>query len=93
MSKTKKEDIPVFTKEGKTAIGGGSLPGQTLPTKLIIIKPPCPVEIFLKNCTHLAHHFWEGKKKNFLSWILAALTPSSDNSVIKIITSVYSKMK
>jgi L-seryl-tRNA(Ser) seleniumtransferase len=32
--KLEKEDIPVFTKEGQTAIGGGSLPGQTLPTSL-----------------------------------------------------------
>ncbi|GAH92340.1 unnamed protein product, partial [marine sediment metagenome] len=28
--KLKKEDIPAFTKDGQTAIGGGSLPGQTL---------------------------------------------------------------
>jgi len=48
LSKLKQENIPVFLNEGNTAIGGGSLPGQTLPTQLIYIKPPCSVEFFSK---------------------------------------------
>jgi len=91
--KLKKEDIPAFTKEGQTAIGGGSLPGQTLPTKLIIIKPPCPVEIFSKELRSFSPPLMGRKEKEFFILDPRCIDPSSDNLVIKIITSVYSKMK
>ncbi len=91
--KLKKEDIPAFTKEGQTAIGGGSLPGQTLPTKLIIIKPPCPVEIFSKELRSFSPPLLGRKEKEFFILDPRCIDPSSDNLVIKIVTSVYSKMK
>ena len=91
--KLKKEDIPAFTKEGQTAIGGGSLPGQTLPTKLIIIKSPCPVEIFSKELRSFSPPLLGRKEKEFFILDPRCIDPSSDNLVIKIITSVYSKMK
>jgi len=91
--KLEKEDIPAFTKEGQTAIGGGSLPGQTLPTKLIIIKPPCPVEIFSKELRSFNPPLLGRKEKEFFILDPRCIDPSSDNLVIKIITSVYSKMK
>ena len=91
--KLKKENIPAFTKEGETAIGGGSLPGQTLPTKLIIIKPPCPVEIFSKELRSFSPPLLGRKEKEFCILDPRCIDPSSDNLVIKIITSVYSKMK
>jgi len=91
--KLKKEDIPTFTKEGETAIGGGSLPGQTLPTKLIIIKPPCPVEIFSKELRLFSPPLLGRKEKEFFILDPRCIDPSSDNLVIKIITSVYFKIK
>lgn len=91
--KMEKEDIPVFTKEGQTAIGGGSLPGQTLPTKLIVIKPPCPVEIFSKELRLFSPPLLGRKEKEFFILDPRCIDPSSDNLVIKIIKSVYSKMK
>ncbi len=91
--KLKKEDIPAFTKEGETAIGGGSLPGQTLPTKLIIIKPPCPVEIFSKELRLFSPPLLGRKEKEFFILDPRCINPSSDNLVTKIITSVYFKMK
>ena len=91
--KLKKEDIPAFTKEGQTAIGGGSLPGQTLPTKLIIIKPPCPVEIFSKELRLFSPPLLGRKEKEFFILDPRCIDPSSDNLVIKIITSVYFKLK
>jgi L-seryl-tRNA(Ser) seleniumtransferase len=91
--KLKKEDIPAFTKEGQTAIGGGSLPGQTLPTKLIIIKPPCPVEIFSKELRLYSPPLLGRKEKEFFILDPHCIDPSSDNLVIKIIKSVYFKMK
>jgi len=91
--KLKKEDIPAFTKEGQTAIGGGSLPGQTLPTKLIIIKPPCPVEIFSKELRLFSPPLLGRKEKEFFILDPRCINPSSDNLVTKIITSVYFKMK
>jgi len=91
--KLKKEDIPAFTKEGQTAIGGGSLPGQTLPTKLIMIKPPCPVEIFSKELRLFSPPLLGRKEKEFFILDPRCIDPSSDNLVIKIIKSVYFKMK
>ncbi len=89
----KKEDIPAFTKEGQTAIGGGSLPGQTLPTKLIIIKPSCPVEIFSKELRLYSPPLLGRKEKEYFILDPRCIDPSSDNLVIKIIKSVYSKTK
>jgi len=91
--KLKEKDIPVFTKEGQTAIGGGSLPGQTLPTKLIIIKSPCPVEIFSKELRLYNPPLLGRKEKEYFILDPRCIDPSSDNLVIEIITSVYSKMK
>lgn len=91
--KLEKENIPAFTKEGQTAIGGGSLPGQTLPTKLIIIKPPCPVEIFSKELRSFSPPLLGRKEKEFFILDPRCIDPSSDNLVIKIITSIYFKMK
>jgi len=89
----KKEDIPAFTKEGQTAIGGGSLPGQTFPTKLIIIKPPCPVEIFSNELRLFSPPLLGRKEKEFFILDPRCIDPSSDNLVVKIIKSVYSKLK
>jgi L-seryl-tRNA(Ser) seleniumtransferase len=89
----KKEDIPAFTKEGETAIGGGSLPGQTLPTKLIMIKPPCPVEIFSKELRLYRPPLLGRKEKEYFILDPRCIDPSSDNLVIKITKSVYSKLK
>ncbi|MBA7642358.1 L-seryl-tRNA(Sec) selenium transferase [subsurface metagenome] len=91
--KLKKEDIPAFIKEGQTAIGGGSLPGQTLSTKLIIIKPPCSVEIFSKELRLFSPPLLGRKEKEYFILDPRCIDPSSDNLVIKIITSVYFKMK
>jgi len=91
--KLKKEDIQVFIKEGETAIGGGSLPGQTLPTKLIIIKPPCPVEIFSKELRLYRPPLLGRKEKEFFILDPRCIDPSSDNLVVKIIKSVYAKLK
>jgi len=91
--KLKKEDIHAFTKDGQTAIGGGSLPGQTLPTKLITIKSPCPVEIFSKELRLFSPPLLGRKEKEFFILDPRCIDPSSDNLVIKIITSVYFKMK
>lgn len=91
--KLKKEDIPAFTKDGQTAIGGGSLPGQTLPTKLIMIKSPCPVEIFSKELRLFSPPLLGRKEKEFFILDPRCIDPSFDNLVVKIIASVYSKMK
>ncbi|OGD14847.1 L-seryl-tRNA(Sec) selenium transferase [Candidatus Atribacteria bacterium RBG_19FT_COMBO_35_14] len=89
----KKKDIPAFTKAGETAIGGGSLPGQTLPTKLIVMKPPCSVEIFSKELRLCRPPLLGRKEKELFILDPRCIDPSSDNLVIKILTSVYSKMK
>lgn len=91
--KLKEKDISAFTKEGQTAIGGGSLPGQTLPTQLIYIKPPCSVEIFSKELRLFRPPLLGRKEKEYFVLDSRCIDPSSDNLVIKIITSIYSKLK
>jgi len=91
--KLKQENIPVFLNEGNTAIGGGSLPGQTLPTQLIYIKPPCSVEFFSKELRLFSPPLLGRKEKNYFVLDPRCIDPSDDNLIIKIITSVYFKIK
>jgi len=91
--KLKNENIPAFLEEGQTAIGGGSLPEQSLPTKLVIIKPPGPVEIFSKELRLGSSPLLGRKEKENFVLDPRCFDSSDDNLVIKIIKSVYSKMK
>ena len=91
--KLKNENIPAFLEEGQTAIGGGSLPEQSLPTKLVIIKPPGPVEIFSKELRLGSPPLLGRKEKENFVLDPRCFDSSDDNLVIKIIKSVYSKMK
>ena len=91
--KLKNENIPAFLEEGQTAIGGGSLPEQSLPTKLVIIKPPGPVEIFSKELRLGSPPLLGRKEKENFVLDPRCFDSSDDNLVIKIIKSVYFKMK
>jgi L-seryl-tRNA(Ser) seleniumtransferase len=91
--KLKNENIPAFLEDGQTAIGGGSLPEQSLPTKLVIIKPPGPVEIFSKELRLGSPPLLGRKEKENFVLDPRCFDSSCDNLVIKIIKSVYSKMK
>ena len=50
------------TYDGFSTVGGGSLPDQTLPTKLITIEPPYAVEDFAKRLRLSSHPFSGGLK-------------------------------
>jgi L-seryl-tRNA(Ser) seleniumtransferase len=91
--KLKNENIPAFLEEGQTAIGGGSLPEQSLPTKLVIIKTPGPVEIFSKELRLGSPPLLGRKEKENFVLDPRCFDSSCDNLVIEIIKSVYSKMK
>ena len=88
-----KENIFVFTEEGETAIGGGALPGQTLPTRLIFIKPPIPVEEFSKYLRLSSPPLLGRKEKEHFVLDLRTIDPSLDQLVIKIIKSGLGKIK
>jgi len=87
------EDIPVFLKDGNTAIGGGALPGQTLPTQLIYIKPLCSVEIFSKELRLFHPPLLGRKEKKFFILDPRSFDSHYDNLVVKIIKTVYFKQK
>lgn len=77
--------IPSLICDGFSAMGGGSLPDQTLPTKLIAIDPPCSVEDFagrLRLTTPPLLGRIEGDR-----FVIDPRTimPSLDETVIKII--------
>jgi len=88
-----KENIFAFTEEGETAIGGGALPGQTLPTRLIFIKPPIPVEEFSKYLRLSSPPLLGRKEKEHFVLDLRTIDPSLDRLVIKIIKSELGKIK
>jgi len=88
-----KENIPVFLKEGQTAIGGGSLPGQTLPTQLIYIKPSCSLKSFSKELRLFNPPLLGRKEKEYFVLDPRSFETIYDELVIKIIKKVYSKTK
>ncbi len=89
----KKAAIPVFIREGQTAIGGGSLPGQTLPTTLVVITPPVPVETFSRELRLSSPPLLGRKEREDFTLDPRGIDPSLDDLVIKIIKSVYAKLK
>ncbi|GAB4115150.1 MAG: L-seryl-tRNA(Sec) selenium transferase [Candidatus Caldatribacteriota bacterium] len=88
-----KENIPTLTEEGETAVGGGALPGQTLPTRLILIKPPVPVEEFSKYLRFSSPPLLGRKEKEYFVLDLRTIDPALDELVIEIIKSVWLKIK
>jgi len=91
--KLKEENIPTFNKKGETAIGGGSLPGQSLPTELVVIKPPCPAKIFSQALHSYRPPLVGRKEKEFFILDPRCIDPSLDKLVINIIKSTYSKLQ
>ena len=88
-----KENIPVIVKEGATAIGGGSLPGQTIPTKLICLKPSCSVEIFSKKLRLYNPPLLGRKEKEYFVLDPRTFEAYYDTLVIKILKEIYYRTK
>lgn len=73
------------TYDGFSTVGGGSLPGQTLPTKLIAIEPPYAVEDFAKRLRFSSPPLLGRIEDNRFVIDPRTIMPSLDGTVIKII--------
>ncbi len=74
--------------DGFSTIGGGSLPDQTLPTKVIAIEPPYGVEDFAKRLRLSSPPLLGRIEGNHFLIDPRTIMPSLDNTVIKIIQNV-----
>lgn len=73
------------TYDGFSTVGGGSLPDQTLPTKLIAIEPPYPLEDFAKRLRLSSPPLLGRIEDNRFVIDPRTIMPSLDGTVIKII--------
>lgn len=73
------------TYDGFSTVGGGSLPDQTLPTKLIAIEPPYAVEDFAKRLRLSSPPLLGRIEDNRFVIDPRTITPSLDETVIKVI--------
>jgi len=73
------------TYDGFSTVGGGSLPDQTLPTKLIAIQPPYAVEDFAKRLRLSSPPLLGRIEDNRFVIDPRTIMPSLDGTVIKII--------
>jgi len=77
--------------DGFSTVGGGSLPDQTLPTKLISIEPPCAVEDFAKRLRFSSLPLLGRIEDNRFLIDPRTIMPSLDETVIKIIQNTLFK--
>ena len=72
-------------------VGGGSLPDQTLPTRLVAVEPPYPVVDFTYRL-RLATPPLLGRVEDEQFLIdMRTVMPSLDDTLVKVIESVSSK--
>lgn len=76
------------TCDGFSTVGGGSLPDQTLPTKLIAIEPPYPVEDFIRRLRLTSPPLLGRIEADRFVIDPRTIMPSLDGMVIKIIQKV-----
>lgn len=78
------------TCDGFSTVGGGSLPDQTLPTKLVAIRPPYPVEDFAKKLRFSSPSLLGTIEDNHFLIDLRTVMPSLDDVVLGIIQNALS---
>lgn len=88
VDRLKEAGIKAEIGEGQSTVGGGSLPDQTLPTKIITLKPPCSVEDFTAGL-RLAQPPLIGRIENDNLLIdMRTVLPALDDTLVKVIKSV-----
>ena len=76
------------TLDSSSTVGGGSLPDETLPTKVIAIEPPYAVEDFAQRLRLSSPPLLGRIEGNHFLIDPRTIMPSLDNTVIKIIQNV-----
>ncbi|MDD4109727.1 MAG: hypothetical protein PHH93_13510, partial [Prolixibacteraceae bacterium] len=85
----KKKNIPVFCQDGESVVGGGSLPGKTLPTRLFCLQTSGNIEN-LDQKLRLSYPALLGRvQDNLLMFDPRTIDPKYDKLVVDIICSAY----
>ncbi len=77
--------------EGTSMVGGGSLPDQTLPTKLVAIKPPYPLDDFAARLRLAAPPVLGRTQDDRFLIDVRTVMPSLDDSLVAVIKGVLAK--
>jgi len=88
----KAKNVPAFLKEGFSAIGGGSMPGQTLPTQLIYLKPPGSVDTFSRKLRFFEPPLLGRIENDYFILDPRCFDARHDKLTIKIIKNVFFEM-
>ena len=91
--KLKEAGITAGIQDGSSTVGGGSLPDQSLPTKLVAIKPPYPLVDFTHRL-RLATPPLLGRIESEQFLIdMRTVMPSLDDTLVQIIKSVAAEVE
>ena len=77
--------------DGSSMVGGGSLPDQTLPTRLVAIKPPYPLVDFTSRLRLATPPLLGRVEDEHFLIDMRTVMPSLDDILVKVIKSVSSK--
>ncbi len=78
-------------QEGRSMVGGGSLPDQTLPTILVVIKPPCSVEEFALKLRLSSPAIIGRISENSFIIDIRTVLPSLDKTMIAVIKDAFAQ--
>jgi len=81
----KKAGITAEVRDSSSTIGGGSLPDQTLPTKIVAVKPPCPVEDFAARLRQARPPLITRIEADTIILDMRSVLPALDDSLIRAI--------
>jgi L-seryl-tRNA(Ser) seleniumtransferase len=91
IKKLKKAGIAASILDGNSMVGGGSLPEQALPTKLVVVEPPYTVDDFTSRL-RLSTPPLVGRIENGQFLIdMRTVMPPLDNLLVQVIESAASK--
>jgi len=89
----KKAGITAEVRDGSSTIGGGSLPDQTLPTKIVAVKPPYAIEDFAARLRLAQPPLVARIEADTLLLDMRSVLPALDESLVRIIKAVAAEVE
>ncbi len=89
--KLKAEDIAAALKEGKSMVGGGTLPEQSLPTALVSIKPEGSLEAFSRRLRLSRPPLMARLESDLILIDMRTVFPEQDALLVSIIASARAR--
>jgi len=85
----RKKNVPVFCQDGESVVGGGSLPGKSLPTSLFCLQTPRNIEKLDKKLRLSYPALLARVQNNLLMFDPRTIEPQYDKLVVDLICSAY----